>query len=222
MTRTALVLAASLVVACLPEDTRPPPGRLVVTVEPDSTLQSGFVTANGWEITFDQFLVALGQVRTEPCESYAEVGASYTRILNLVRPEAQTVATVYALGQCRVGFQLARPDAEVLLGEGVDETDAQKLADGAAAVLSIAGTAMRSGDPHRFTYTSDRAFDYGDCATVELRGGDTQTFELQIRGAELFRDPSSAELRFDPVEVVTALTPRLLHPSDECAIHALP
>src|SRR4029077_7566101 len=51
--------------ACLPTDTRPPPGSVMVPISSDGGAASGIPaseTLDGWSISFDRVLVVLGAV----------------------------------------------------------------------------------------------------------------------------------------------------------------
>jgi len=63
-----LVLGVLLLASCLPIDTRPPPGRALVTVSSDDTSE-GFVTDDGWTVRYDRTLVSLGNfgIAEGPC-----------------------------------------------------------------------------------------------------------------------------------------------------------
>ncbi len=62
---TVLATLGALVPACLPNDTRTPPGSVVVNVVSDGVAAKGIpasATSDGWSIAFDKVLVSLGNV----------------------------------------------------------------------------------------------------------------------------------------------------------------
>ena len=206
---TALASLVTIAAACLPDDTRPEPGRLRLTVTADEAIASGVTTVDGWAITFDRFWLSLGEVRLEgdDCSPYAE--GDYLRILDLRVPGAQTLNTSYALGDCELGFQLRAPRDDTVLGSGIDaevETFMRTAASDAfvteasGVVLHVAGSAMKSEATFEFAWSFRQRFDYL-CEVITFRGGDSHTLDVEIRGGALFRDRTGdehADLRFDP------------------------
>jgi hypothetical protein len=206
---TALASLVTIAAACLPDDTRPEPGRLRMTVTADETIASGVTTADGWTITFDRFWLSLGEVRLEgdDCSPYAE--GDYLRILDLRVPGAQTLNTSYALGDCELGFQLRAPRDDAVLGSGIDaeiETFMRKPAtdafvtDASGVVLHVAGSATKSEKIFEFAWSFRQRLDYL-CGVITFRSGESHTLDVEIRGAALFierTDDERADLRFDP------------------------
>ena len=206
-----LLLLLAELAACLPDDTRPPPGRLAVTVTADDDMSSGITTSDGWEIAFDRFWLSLGEVRIvdERCNSYAE--GYYVRILDMLVPGPQTVATLHALGQCELGFVLVSPPGsgeDVVLGSGVGADVAtfmgtagsDAFVDNGRVVLHVEGTATRSGTTITFSWSFRQTLDYL-CDTIDFQSGESRTADIRIRGRALFQDDlddATARLRFDP------------------------
>jgi len=206
----ALASLITIAAACLPDDTRPEPGRLRMTVTADEAIASGLTTADGWAITFDRFWLSLGEVRLagDDCSPYAE--GDYLRILDLRVAGAQTLNTSYALGDCELGFQLRAPRDDAVLGTGIDAeidqwmrtraTDAF-VTEASGIVLHVAGRAMKAAATLEFAWSFRQRFDYL-CEVITFRGGESRTLDVEIRGAALFHDRTGderAELRFDPL-----------------------
>ena len=113
--------------ACLPGDTRPPPGSALITVSPDAALSDGIAseaTEDGWAISYQRFLIGLGRVELEgdACNTYSD--ANYSRIFDLQSGGGQKVSEQFALGACSFRFAVANPSSESLLGAGVSDADA--------------------------------------------------------------------------------------------------
>jgi hypothetical protein len=214
----ALALAA-LPGGCLPGDTRPVPESLYVTAEPSQALTQGVETSDGWRITFDRFVIAIGNVDFEeddgPCTSYAE--AHYERLFDFTVAGREKVGTIYGLGTCRVGFRLRGPSFDALLGPGATEADralmqeraADRFAeDERASVLAI-GSGARGDEVKRFEWIFRRSYKLTSCAseagglstTVELTEAAASELRLEVRAEELFRSIADdrADLWFQPI-----------------------
>src|SRR5689334_11162816 len=65
--------------SCLPADTRPPPGSILLLVS--SADQPTTVTADGWSITIDRLLLGMGDASLGfNCKTYSE--SDYLRLLD--------------------------------------------------------------------------------------------------------------------------------------------
>lgn len=196
--------------SCLPEDGRPPPGRLVVTAssEPGNPPHH---TADGWEIQIDRFLVSLG-VHLElgraedDCDPYTV--ANYTRIVDLLRGSPQTVVTQHGLGVCGLGFQLTPPENDVVVGADIEEADVARMrtragdafVESSTVALDVAGRGVRAGETLRFEWSFRQRFGYSGCATVDFQPGVPRNIDLRFETSALFRiEPEDdAPLTFDP------------------------
>jgi hypothetical protein len=201
---------------CLPEDTRPPPGRVLVTVSPDEALLSGVSTADGWAIDFDRFLVSLGRVSLEgdDCLTYSD--PDYSRVLDLGRAGTQKLALAYAVGHCDFDVELSSPHADAVLGEGANQADKTFLRTPAddpfvtASGVSIhaAGRATKGGASKRFAWSYRHRVDYATCSVggedmtgIDVVSREETVVDLRIRGRDLFvtrRADPDADVRFQP------------------------
>ncbi len=194
-----LALAALLLASCLPVDTRPPPGRAVVTVSSDDTSE-GFVTDDGWTVRYDRTLVSLGNfgIAECPCEPYAET--HYVRLLDLSRPAPQKLAEIYALGTCPFIVEVRPPPEDVILGAGVSDEDAAFLRTPGSDPylhdrgigLYLAGSATRAERTVRFAWSlrENLAYGAGSCGEIAFVTEATTTLELHFRTARLYSDPA--------------------------------
>jgi hypothetical protein len=210
--RLLALLGLPALSGCLPEDSRPSPGVVVVTVSADAALQMGTVTSDGWTISYERFLLSLGHVwvgGARNCNQYTSLEASYLRIFDMQQPGPHTVATVHALGDCALAFQLSTPTPDSVLGPGVDEgvrafmlqPAGDAFVEDGARVVHIAGMATRSDSIRRFDWSFRQPFGYSECAAIPLRGGQIQTIDIRIYGTTPFEtrlDGGSDELHFDP------------------------
>jgi hypothetical protein len=202
---------------CLPDDTRDPPGSLVVEVSPERSLLAGAaVTADGWSLGFERFLVVLGEVRLDgdDCDVYSDAG--YARIFDALRAEPQRVSVSYGLGRCTVGFGIASPAWDTLRGAGVsagDETllrtfGADAHSPGGGVSVHIEGFGERAGRRKRFVWSFRRFLTYEAChlseqrpeAAVVLAGREKEEVAIVLRATPLFQRELDvdAPLYFEP------------------------
>lgn len=208
--------------ACLPPDTRPQPGHLLVTVGAAAHNQSGLPAFDdGWTVTFDRVLVSMGggTIGGSGCTSYTD--AFYRRLYDAqaaVFAGKQKLVELYGLGTCDLGFRVSSPDDTSILMAGVTPADPvlMRAPGGDAFVKSgamsmfVKGSATRAGVTKTFTWPfRERRVVYGGCAPLpgapaeqlSLDGDSQLQVDLVIDAAALFQDhldPSKAKLHFQP------------------------
>jgi hypothetical protein len=71
--------------ACLPDETRTPPGALVIEMGGKEARDVPVESADGWELKLGRVYASVGHVELtgDACEAYSEAG--YSRILDLGR-----------------------------------------------------------------------------------------------------------------------------------------
>ncbi|HSN99757.1 MAG TPA: hypothetical protein VLS89_15785 [Candidatus Nanopelagicales bacterium] len=215
------IAAASLATACLPGDTRPVPESVYVTAEPSQALQNGFDTADGWRITFDRLVAAVGNVDFEwddpSCSQYAE--ANYDRLFDFKAVVREKVGTIYGMGTCRVEFRLRDPSFDALLGVGVTAADLEFMRrpgrdrfvvdEDEGVSVRLIGSATRGDETKRFEWLFRRSYDFTNCkaegdgyaTTVELTEAQQSELRLEMRPEEFFRASAddAADLLFQPI-----------------------
>jgi len=205
---TALAFAtAGVVGACLPSDNRPVPASILVTVEPSEATKNGFTSIDGWQITFDRVLVALGDVDLDDadetataCNAYSET--HYERLFDLVAVDQEKVGLVYGIGQCSVEYRLRGPDDETLLGPGVTSADLADMSergsdpyDGDRTTFRVIGSLSRDGVTKQFDWRFRRGFEFSNCVRqdgaaqtqLSLESEEAHTLRVEMRAEELFR-----------------------------------
>jgi hypothetical protein len=212
---------------CLPKDTRPPPALVRVTATPSPATQAGKLeTDDGWTITFDRVLLAIGRVSLDGnhCSTYSE--ARYSRVLTLVgAPSAQKISDSYALGQCDFGFGVSTADVDALLGVGASAADlgllrtagSDRYAGTSGAVLLVQGSARKGSETERFDWSFRSRMRYRECSSIvdgqQLRGLDLPQdaeldVDIELHAEALFRtslDPTVTTLGFDTLASADAL-----------------
>lgn len=229
-----LAPAALVAAACLPGDDRPEPASLYVTVEPTASTRGGFRTIDGWEVRFERFVMAVGDVRLrEPidgddedasatlCNDYAQT--YYEWLFDFVVAEKEKVGLAYGLGQCRVEFRRRGPSDDTVLGAGATQEDLEAMilegpdlyVEEHETTLVATGEATREGRRVRFDWRFRVEHEYERCPSLDgtsvvndrrLRGGGEESLELEVRGEELFRllPHDDAPLVFDPIAAADA------------------
>jgi hypothetical protein len=209
--------ALSVLDACVPADTRPTPGSVTFTVSPSPAVVNGVTTIDGWNVTFERVLVAMGRTTLgSGCVDYAE--ASYDRVLDVTKNGGQKLSIVHGLGECDVRFRVGSPSTDAVLGDGVTEQEKAALripvTDGyiraGGVSLAVQGAATRAGVTKRFRLLFRPRVRYARCAVpedggvaagIELVGEVDKVFDIRIEAEALLRDDvdaSTASLRFEP------------------------
>ncbi len=204
-----LSVGALGVTGCLPDDTRPDPGRVYLTAEPSEETINGFTTDDGWTIRFERVLMALGYVWLvgDGCNAYGNT--SYERFFDFTVPGTQKVAEVYGLGQCDLEFLWWTPENDALLGNGVSSHDFRLLegTEGGKFVTYVQGTAVRGQATKRFELRFERTTYLGDCrknskapptSSFSIKGGDDLRPNVVIHAENLFRslEPGATKYEF--------------------------
>jgi hypothetical protein len=225
--RSARRVALSVLVglacgSCLPRDTRPVPASLAVSAVGSAPLlgaHGSVLTADGWSVTYDRFLIAIGgaSLGGDACTSYYD--ADYRRVLDMQTPGAQKVGLVYALGACDFGFRVSGPDSDAVLGAGVSAADAalmgtpgsDRYTTNRGVSLYARGSATRGAVRKAFAWEFRQRVGYESCvstalppgsSTFELASGEPVTLSIAIHGETLLLDSldvSRAALRFDAI-----------------------
>ena len=123
----ALVLLAVTAPGCLPADDRPEPGSVLVNVRRSDVAIEGFVTDDGWSITFDRFVTAIGDMRLDgdDCVDYSL--ADYDRLSDFTVADTAKASLHYGLGQCTILFGIGPPADNAILMAGVTEADRELM-----------------------------------------------------------------------------------------------
>jgi hypothetical protein len=214
-----VVAAAALLPGCLPDDTRPEPGSLLVNAAPSVAAGSGLSTPDGWMISFERLLAAIGAIQLEgdECNGYGE--PRYTRLFDFASPmEApQKVALVYGLGACDLGYELSPPERDAVLGPGVTAADLEQMrteldddwiSEPERMSVYVRGAAARGDVTKRFEWVFRMEYDVEKCepgpdgeggTRVDIAGGEAFERTIVFDPTELFRESTDADapLRFD-------------------------
>jgi len=226
--RAALTLAAPIgtliatcgsgLFGCLPGDPRPPPARVYVTAEATTATREGFITSDGWAITFDRVAAGIGNVDLdgESCDDYNR--ANYQWLIDFVKAGEEKVGVVYGLGTCTLKFQLRTPSSDrTVFGAGATDALFATMRDiesdfwvvGQRPAVLVSGRAERAGVTKRFDWAFREGYELYECPRLDgvgnrdvlALGGPSQVSrKVEIRAEELFRllPDDDAPLVFDP------------------------
>jgi len=222
LTLRLVALAAVLdVTACLPKDTRPPPALVHMIATPSPATKVGsFDTGDGWTITLDKVLLALGRASLDgdSCSTYSE--ADYTRILTLVgAPDGQKISDSYGLGQCDFGFGLANAESDSVLGIGATAHDLDLLRTPGkdpygvlrGTSMLVRGSATKGSLTETFSWSFRDRVRYRECTNtvdgvaergLKLSQSQDTDVDIVLHAEALFRtslDPAVDSLGFDVI-----------------------
>lgn len=208
---------------CLPEDTRPPPAELTVTVSSSPLTTGGIpstLTADGFELDFERVLVNLGEVElgdgpVSTCNVYSNPG--YTRLFDFERLDAPSkLGIAYATGDCSFAFRVRAPETTSIDAVGVSAGDDAFMrtpgsdpdTDDAGVSVYIEGRARRAGQTFHFAWPFRKRIGYTNCAgsaapadgaaTLELAGEQKTSVDLQIQAEKLFQGDPTTGFHFEP------------------------
>jgi len=194
----------------------PLPGTLTLTgVAKPGPSPAAVVTADGWAVSFERVLIAMGNAGLgESCSIYAE--ANYDRVSRRGPPkEGKSSETLYGIGQCDVDFRLQAPTVDALLGDGVTEDEKTELRTpggdayvplgGISADIALSATPAESPSVFispfgpRFDTATARPVRTGGLA-VDLESSVSLTYDIRVEAEAMLRDDvdAAAALRFDP------------------------
>jgi hypothetical protein len=194
---------------------------VLVTASPDDVILGGVVTADGWSVDVQRFLISLGRASAEDEEGTCNQGYSdpnYTRVLDMVQGSGQKLNLVYALGECTLDLELSSPWEDSVLGKGVTATDRALMrtpgsddyvVDGGISILARA-TARKGSTEKQLSWAYRFRIDYTNVGVavgadvvrgMALHEHEELTMDFPIRGGVLFQDrlDGAGQLRFDPM-----------------------
>ncbi len=173
-----------------------------MNVRGSESARQGFTTDDGWRVSLDRFMTALGDVslHLDTCTDYAIT--RYDRLYDFAVADGGKVGLVHGLGDCNIEFRLRAPSSDSLLEGGVTEDDralmrieaSDAYADERRVGLVVRGRAQRDGVNKEFLWFFRRSFTIKRCyaggnsvSEINIAGGDMHERHLVVRPEELFR-----------------------------------
>jgi len=218
--KIALLGAIPTILGCGDGTSGGDPGSLQVFVQAESTIANGLQAgmgeediADGWSVTYDEFLVTAGNIRGARTDTSATVQDTNTFVLDM----KQTPAGGYGISKLddvpsgnwyQFGFDLPTPTAETQILAPTTEMDkALLIQDGyslyiAGSIENAIGQSCPPGDPDpakcvaapkvTFRWGLPAATSFSDCATVDGLAGfavpasGTAAVEITLHGDHWF------------------------------------
>ena len=211
-----LALCALLASGCLPADDRPEPGSVLVNVARSDVATQGFDTDDGWHVSFDRFVLAIGDMSLtgDNCVDYSV--AHYDRLYDAAKADTSKASLHYGLGDCTIQFSIRAPSDTALLMAGVTDADRSFMNTDAPGIdpksgktrvaLMVVGRAEQGLETKRFSWLLRGGHRVGACYTpardgnlseIQLNAGDAYERELEVRPEELFRITPSTQARIE-------------------------
>lgn len=187
LARTALV--AATLTACAPGE-----GTLEVSVYGEEFIEDTIPAdafVDGWTVTFDKFLVSVGDITLAQAGSAPAASEPRFQIFDISQTSngagfPVTAALVDAGAYDDLGFRIA-PSKNAVAGNA-SEADAALMRDGGLSVYA-AGKAERAGATVRFAWGFATNTHYTRCESTAVVGaGETAAAQLTIHGDHLFYD----------------------------------
>jgi hypothetical protein len=180
-------------------------GTIQATVYGESFVEDGIPASafsDGWAVTFDKFLVSIGNVKAQAGHHVPEIGFDEMYIVDLARPtngQGTPLATFTApAGTYDHYGYVIRPDAEARV-LAADSADAEYLKERGASIR-VVGTATKGDVTLSFDWSFGLVISHAHCDVEVTIDGNDATVESTIHADHLFYDDAvSAEpaLAFD-------------------------
>lgn len=194
MLRNALIIV-SFLAACGSDNAD---GTLKATVYGEEFIEEGIpsdVFSDGWSMTFDKFIVSIGNVAGMAGEDGKEVGDPQFRLVDLAQPsggEGYELASLSAPGgnYDHYGYQL-KADASAT-AVNVDAGDASAM-NAAGYSIWIKGSATKGGVAKTFDWGFKMKLTYAHCDLMGSIDGNTLVAQATIHADHLFYDDAVSE-----------------------------
>lgn len=207
----AIAIIAVGMSGCLPTDDRPEPGIVLVNVQRSNPAADGFLTDDGWDVSFDRFVTALGDgaLEGDDCADYSY--SKYDRLYDFTVAGTSKVVLHYGLGHCDIVFSMRSPSSGAILMAGATAADRELMStedsdhsgkEEPPVGLMLTGRAEREGVTKEFSWLIRRSHGIIKCfapasdevvSTLDLSAGDEFVRDLVVRPQELFRVTPSLE-----------------------------
>jgi hypothetical protein len=196
MIRNTLVLSSLVLAACGGSD--PADGTLRATVYGEEFIEDGIpadVFSDGWSVSFDKFLVSIGNVAGQAGHDNPEIGSPGFQIVDLAQSsggEGYELAKLAAPGgeYDHYGYQLkADPNATALNADPADVTSMKA----AGYSIWVKGSATKGAVTKTFDWGFTMKLTYAHCDLMDSVDGDTLTAQATIHADHLFYDDAVSE-----------------------------
>jgi len=195
--KISLVCIPVLAAACGSDDS-PATGSVTATVYGEAFIEQGIpadVFTDGWSMSFDKFLVSVGNPKTMAGEGGLEVGADNFLIVDLAQPsdgEGYDLATFDAPGgdYDHYGYQIT-PNAGAT-GLNADAADVAEM-KAAGYSIWIQGTATKGAESFDLDWGFALKLTYAHCEMNQRMDGNSIVMQTTVHSDHLFYDDAISE-----------------------------
>lgn len=212
----ALVLAGACGFACSSSSGT---GTLTVKITAEDGVVSGFPTTidgesvgpeDGWKVSFDKYLVAIGNITLRGADGESGAAADENFVANVKSGEL-SLRAFRDIGARRwedLSFQIAPPNAEAFLVGGVEQADADRMSKDGISYL-MTGSAQDTNHKVTFELALPIKARYSRCTNGEdgtegvvVRANSETTATITLHAEHLFFSSLASEeptLLFEPI-----------------------
>lgn len=191
-------LVAALTLAACGDD-EPAPGTLAISIYGEAYIEEGLpaeIFSDGWSVTFDKFLVVLGDIRAaRGHDDDAPFTTTGFKVWDLGAPSSgagQVVVTADVEGGTYDHLDyVIRPSADATAGNASAD-DVTLMTTGGFSVY-VTGTARKGDVEKTFAWGFDTQTSYTGCHTAAVVDGGTGRSQLTIHGDHLLYDDLVSE-----------------------------
>lgn len=173
---------------------------------------------DGWEVTYEKFLVNIGHVTVADSEGVVGARMDGTILFDHRLPGVKPVfsaADLEARPWEKVSYEIPIVTPDTALADGVTDEDRGLLLDSGASIY-VVGSAVKGGETKTFEWAFPVGTLFDDCRGERggketdgalVTNGGTDQIQLTIHGDHLFYDDlqsPNAVLRFDPIAAADA------------------
>lgn len=176
----------------------PADGMIKATVYGEEFIEDGIpadVFSDGWSVSFDKFIVSVGNVFGQAGHDSPEVGDTAFHLVDLAQASGGNgfeLATFAAPGgdYDHYGYRLKTDAAATSLNLAAGDGDAMKAA---GYSIWIKGSATKGGVTKTLDWGFKLKLSYGHCDLMDKVDGDTLTAQATIHADHLFYDDAVSE-----------------------------
>ena len=188
------------------DDTETESNDMTVEVWGESFIESGIPEeelADGWSITFDRFLINLGQISVAIEGEPAPLSDKTMRIWDLVKTGPHKILSEEVpVGEYTHSAYRISPASEKSKNGNAEQVDADEMISGGYAVF-VEGSATKDDETITFSWGFDKDTVYDPCHSKgHLTADKKGSVQITIHGDHLFYDDAVSEepsLRFEDI-----------------------
>jgi hypothetical protein len=184
------------------------PGTLEVRIYGEEFIEEGIPAAafeDGWAVSFDRFLVAVGGVRAARGDGTPAISDDTVRVFDLAPSSSGDGVVVLSAAVAGGAYDHVeysiRPATAAAVAGNAAAADVSLMRDGGYS-LYIEGTATRGGESVDIVWGFTNTTRYTECRSAAVVDGGSAVAQITVHGDHLFFDDLFAEeplMKFDLV-----------------------